>query len=88
MIGDLELALLAIFVVLAVNMGLTLRLYSKLVREPETARRSENQVQAAMDNAAAEANDEDGGRKDAFDEGFENLMRYTVNGRTGCEGNG
>ena len=48
----------------------------------------EDQVQDAMD---AEAGDADGNGKDrrgSFDEGFDNIMRYSVNGKTGFEENG
>lgn len=87
MISDMEFALLAIFAVLAVNMGLTLRLYGELIAKPHEMRRSEDEAQAAM-NAAAEDVGENGekDRNGSFDEGFENIMRFAVNGKTGFEG--
>ena len=65
---------------LAATLALTRRLFGKTEEQ-----RNEEKAQAAMDEAA-NANEEHE-RNGSFDEGFENIMRFAVNGKTGFEGN-
>ena len=68
----------------SLNLVATLALTRRLLGKTEE-QRNEEKAQAAMDEAAnADAERE---RNGSFDEGFENIMRFAVNGKTGFEGN-
>ena len=61
--------------------------------EKETKKQSERAVETAMFKTNSpvietEAEREARERRGSFDEGFENLMRYSVNGKTGFESDG
>lgn len=74
---DLHLCLTAIVaVMLLADLAMTAALYHKLVR-PSEEERNEAAVEEAMRQEAAKA--------DPMDEGFENIMRFSVNGKTGFE---
>lgn len=64
------LVLLAVLLDLAVTAATYRRLFS-----PSEEERNERAVEKAMEQAAA----------DPIDEGFENIMRFSVNGKTGFE---
>ena len=70
----MELIYFGILLLLLVNLVLTAGLYRRLLL-PSEEERNERAVQKAMDQAAA----------DPMDEGFENIMRFSVNGKTGFE---
>jgi len=68
----------------SLNLAATLALTRRLLGKTEE-QRNEEKAQAAMDEAANA--DEERERNGSFDEGFENIMRFAVNGKTGFEGN-
>jgi len=68
-----EVCLSMILLLLLLDLGLTLRLYCRLLL-PSEEERNERAVELAMEQAA-----------DPMDEGFENIMRFAVNGKTGFE---
>lgn len=63
-----------IALLLLLNLAVTLRLYCKLLL-PDERERNERAVEQAMKESAA----------DPMDEGFDNIMRFSVNGKTGFE---
>lgn len=71
------LLLLAVLVLLAVNVTLTAVLFVRVVGRPEPVERS---------HPAAER--EEQFRENRIDEGFENIMRFQVGGKTGFEQEG
>ena len=66
----------ALAVMAAANLALSVALYRAIVLPDEEAR-NEAAVERAMAREAEQA--------DPMDEGFENIMRFSVNGRTGFE---
>lgn len=83
MMNNMIALLCGIGFLVSLNLVATLALMRKLFGKTEE-QRGEEAVQAAMDAAAEDAERDN---KGSFDEGFENLMRYAVNGKTGFEGN-
>ena len=79
----MENVMILIVVLLVVNIMLTGGLMGFLLGG-EYFRRSEKRVQAAMDVQA----EEEARRGRAMDEGFDNLMRFAVNGQNGFGGGG
>lgn len=71
------LLLLAVLVLLAVNVTLTAILFVRVVGKPEPGERS---------HPAAEREEQT--RENRIDEGFENIMRFEVGGKTGFEQEG
>lgn len=63
-----------LLLVAALDLAVTVRLYCRLLL-PSEEERNERAVTEAMEQAAA----------DPIDEGFENIMRFSVNGKTGFE---
>lgn len=63
-----------VLLLLSLNLAATVRLSCKLLL-PGEEERNERAVEKAMEQAAA----------DPIDEGFENIMRFSVNGKTGFE---
>ena len=70
----MELICFVILLLLLVDLVLTAGLYRRLVL-PSEEERNERAVEQSMEKAAA----------DPMDEGFENIMRFAVNGKTGFE---
>lgn len=67
-----------IIVLLAADIALEAVLYRKL-NGNAAERRLDEQVEQAMETEHRE-------REDEFNEGFDNIMRFAVNGKTGFEG--
>lgn len=67
-----------IIVLLAADIALEAVLYRKL-NGNAAERRLDEQVEQAMETERRE-------REDEFNEGFDNIMRFAVNGKTGFEG--
>ena len=63
-----------VLLLLIANLAVTAGLYRRLLL-PSEEERNERAVEKAMEQAAA----------DPIDEGFENIMRFSVNGKTGFE---
>ena len=63
-----------VLLLLSLNLAVTAGLYRRLLL-PSEEERNERAVEKAMEQAAA----------DPIDEGFENIMRFSVNGKTGFE---
>jgi hypothetical protein len=80
-----EIALMCgIGFLVSLDLAATLAIAHKLFGKNEE-QRGEEAAQAAIDAAAEEDRDEERERRGSFDEGFENLMRFSVNGKTGFE---
>lgn len=73
----MEGALIFLGLLVVLNLSITARLYIRLVL-PDEESRNEAAVEQAMDRERKEA-------ADAMDEGFENIMRFSVKGKTGFE---
>lgn len=73
-----ETLLIVILLLSALNALLTVGLCTRCFKA-QADRRTEERVQEAMDEEAGKA------RRDELDEGFENIMTYSVNGKTGFE---
>lgn len=69
--------LVVIAILSALNVALTAGLLVKLLVPSEEQRNERKAEQAMADSAQRE--------KDAMDEGFDNIMRFSVNGKTGFE---
>lgn len=67
-----------IIVLLAADIALEAIMYRKL-NGNAAERRLDEQVEQAMETERRE-------REDEFNEGFDNIMRFAVNGKTGFEG--
>lgn len=74
-----ETLLIVILLLSALNALLTVGLCTRCFKA-QADRRTEEQVQEAMDEEAEKA------RRDELDEGFQNIMTYSVNGKTGFDG--
>lgn len=75
-----ETLLIVILLLSALNALLTVGLCTRCFKA-QADRRTEERVQEAMDEEAGKA------RRDELDEGFQNIMTYSVNGKTGFDGN-
>lgn len=73
-----ETLLIVILLLSALNALLTVGLCTRCFKA-QADRRTEERVQEAMDEEAGKA------RRDELDEGFQNIMTYSVNGKTGFE---
>lgn len=73
-----ETLLIVILLLSALNALLTAGLCTRCFKT-QVDRRTEERVQEAMDEEAEKA------RRDELDEGFQNIMTYSVNGKTGFE---
>lgn len=73
-----ETLLIVILLLSALNALLTVGLCTRCFKA-QVDRRTEERVQEAMDEEAGKA------RRDELDEGFQNIMTYSVNGKTGLE---
>jgi hypothetical protein len=88
---DFQVIVFFVFLLLIAGPGAVLLFLRRVLRQIEKTRANLYCVQQTLDAVLKEresAEPEEHSRKDLVDEGFENIMRFSVNGRTGFEFSG